>query len=153
MGADDPPPILDKVADDGRHLRLGDPLCAARLVIAPLPAPDDRPLAILPLDDHLMLRVEAVQALWRILSGRPSGRRAALTKQRRRRLAQALRAADAKIAGATRREIAVALFGPRAVPAGQAFDDHHLKSRAARLVRDGLAMIAGGYRNLLTPSH
>ena len=67
----------------------------------------------------------------------------------RQRLAMMLRAVDGRRAGATRRDIAEVLFGRDQIPDGTQFDDHHLRSRTARLIRDGLAMIAGGYRKLL----
>jgi hypothetical protein len=109
-------------------------------------------MAAIPLDRDLPARVEALLSLWRILTGHPSPRAEPdLTPGRCRRLAQALRAVDAREKGATRREIAAAVFGPGAVPDGVAFDDHHLKSRTGRLIRDGLAMVAGGYLKLLKP--
>ena len=70
-------------------------------------------------------------------------------KHDRKRLVMTLRAVDARRAGANRREIAEVIFGSGDVPDGVAFDDHHLRSRTSRLIRDGLAMIAGGYRKLL----
>lgn len=141
---------FDQVAEDGRHLLIGPP-SAPSTAVAPAGLMACAPLAaMVPLDLDTPLRVEAVLKLWRSLTGRPEGRRPdALTPMRRERLAQMLRAVDARRAGATRRDIAEVLFGPGRVPAGVEFDDHALRSRAARLIREGLAMIDGGYRKLL----
>lgn len=143
---------LDRIADDGRHLLLGDDHHGATAVIQPGTDATNPLMAMMPLDRDLPLRVDALLRLWRILTGHSPGKnQPELTPARSRRLAQALRAVDARGAGATRREIAEAVFGANAVPDGVAFDDHHLKSRTGRLIRDGLAMIAGGYRKLLKP--
>jgi hypothetical protein len=113
--------------------------------------PLDAPLmAIVPLDANIPTRIEAMARLWRALTGQQTLPYASeLPASRRERLAMSLRAVDARHAGATRRDIAETIFGPEQVPEGVAFDDHHLRSRTARLIRDGLALIAGGYRKLL----
>ncbi|OYY77205.1 MAG: hypothetical protein B7Y43_12095 [Sphingomonas sp. 28-62-20] len=106
--------------------------------------------AILPLDQDAPRRMDATLRLWRCLSGKlPGQSRDHLTPNRRQRLTMMLRALDARTDGADRREIAQTLFGDEAVPPGVAFDDHHLRSRIARLLREGAATVAGGYRRLL----
>lgn len=148
----DPDARLDRTAEDGRYLLLGDRQHGAAAIVQPGTIAADPLMAVMPLDRDLPLRVDALLRLWRLLTGHPPpSPRRELTPARRRRLAQALRAVDARGAGATRRAIAEAVFGADAVPDGVAFDDHHLKSRTGRLIRDGLAMIAGGYRKLLKP--
>ncbi|OYW67722.1 MAG: hypothetical protein B7Z40_06105 [Bosea sp. 12-68-7] len=152
MTLGNPEARLDRIADDGRHLLLGDDHYGAAAVIQAGTDATDPLMATMPLDRDLPLRVDALLRLWRIVTGQPPGKhQPELTPARSRRLSQALRAVDARGAGASRREIAQAVFGSNAVPDGVAFDDHHLKSRTGRLIRDGFAMIAGGYRKLLKP--
>ncbi|MFX7663295.1 DUF2285 domain-containing protein, partial [Acinetobacter baumannii] len=66
----------------------------------------------LPLDPDFEFRADAGKRLWRALNGRPPGPPLhALSPHRRRRLALALRALDARTDGSTYREIAEVLFG------------------------------------------
>jgi len=134
------------------YAKLG-PLTGASTALSPAGLLADAPLmALIPLDASAPTRLEALAHFWRILRGDPSSAPPGnISAARRDRLAVALRAVDGRRAGATRREIAEVIFGPDAVPDGVAFDDHHLRSRTSRLIRDGLAMIAGGYRKLLKP--
>ncbi len=139
-------------ADEGAYAKLGLPT-GASIALAPADLPADaRLMALVPLDASAPTRLEALAHFWRILLGQSSGTPPGdISPSRRERLAMALRAVDGRQASATRREIAEVIFGPDAVPDGVAFDDHHLRSRTSRLIRDGLAMIAGGYRKLLKP--
>lgn len=138
--------------DDGAYAKVG-PLAGSSTAVSRDGLQPDAPLmALVPLDASAPIRLEALGHFWRILSGQPSSDRPGdISPARRARLALTLRAVDGRQARATRREIAEAIFGSDAVPDGVAFDDHHLRSRTARLIRDGLAMIAGGYRKLLRP--
>lgn len=61
-----------------------------------------------------------------------------------------LRAVDGTMAGATQREIAVALFGERRTAAEWSRGSDCLRLRVQRLVRDGMRMVRGGYRDLLS---
>jgi len=70
--------------------------------------------------------------------------------QRRRRLALALRALDARMEGGTYREIAEVLFGAKHIPE-RAWKTHDLRNRTIRLVQTGFALMRGGYRALLRP--
>lgn len=60
-----------------------------------------------------------------------------------------LRAVDAVNAGASQRDIAVALFGERRVAAEWSRGSDCLRLRVQRLIRDGRRMVGGGYRDLL----
>lgn len=145
---------FDRTAPDGRHLVLGGlqdaPRAFSHALLAPGTPPDAPLAATLPLDLDLPLRVDALLQLWRGLAGRaPRASPDSLTRLQRQRLVLMLRAVDGRGAKATRRQIAEALFGAAAIPAGGAFSDHHLRSRTARLIRDGLTMCAGGYLRLL----
>jgi len=60
-----------------------------------------------------------------------------------------LRAVDAVNAGASQRDIAVALFGERRIAAEWSRGSDCLRLRVQRLIRDGRRMVRGGYRDLL----
>ncbi len=105
--------------------------------------------AELPFDDAFDIRVHSARRLWRALNGRSAGPAFhQLSRQRRQRLALALRALDARNEGATYRTIAEGLFGAKRIPE-RAWKTHDLRNRTIRLVRSGLALMRGGYRELL----
>ncbi len=111
--------------------------------------PANSPLAALvPLDADGADRIEALDRLLRALQGRivPDDRR--LTPQQKRRHRFMLQATDGHLNGASYRKIADVIYGVERIRA------EHWKTSALRdsvisLVEDGLAMIAGGYRQLL----
>lgn len=106
----------------------------------------------LPLDRDFEFRADAGRRLWRALNGRPPGPpRHALSAHRRRRLALALRALDARTDGSTYREIAEILFGAGRI-SERDWKTHDLRNRTIRLVQSGLALMRGGYRALLRPT-
>ncbi|NRC52559.1 DUF2285 domain-containing protein [Mesorhizobium sediminum] len=108
-----------------------------------------RPLAALvPLDADGLDRVEAVSRLVKALHGRAVPQDTRLTDQQSRRARHMLQAVDGRTNGASYREIAEALFGVRRV-ADQPWKTSALRDTVKDLVRDGLAMIQGGYRQLL----
>ena len=105
----------------------------------------------LPMDSSFELRAEAAHSLWRALSGRPPGPPpSAFSPQRRQRFALVLRALDGRNEGKTYREIAEGLFGKKRIPE-RAWKTHDLRNRTIRLVKRGLALMRGGYRELLRP--
>jgi hypothetical protein len=107
------------------------------------------PAVLLPLDRLFEIRVAAAVHLFRALTGRNSGPNpAALSPARRLRLMLALRGLDGRLAGATHREIARALFGNDAID-DRDWISHELRDRTVRLVRLGFTMMRGGYRRLL----
>lgn len=69
--------------------------------------------------------------------------------RRTRRWMMALRALDARRAGASHREIAAALFGETAVEADWDGPSAYLRCRVQRLIRLGETLVQGGYRDLL----
>ena len=69
--------------------------------------------------------------------------------RRARRWMMALRALDARRAGAAHREIAAALFGEAMVAADWDGPSAYLRCRVQRLIRLGEALVQGGYRDLL----
>ena len=104
---------------------------------------------ILPLDPVFEHRAAAALRLWHGLNGRTLGRDpATLPAARRDRLVLALRTLDGRLANASYREIAEALFGAARVPE-RGWKTHDLRDRTVRLARLGFAMMQGGYRRLL----
>lgn len=103
---------------------------------------------ILPLDDDLPDRVEAVLRLWQALSARPVTRDGRITPYQRRRIRLMMRAADGRANGATYREIAIALFGPERV-AAEPWKTSSLRDAVIGLIESAGPLINGGYRKLL----
>jgi len=110
------------------------------------------PLSIeLPLDANSDIRLEAAHRFWCAIEGRRLGASPlALSPQRRRRFVLMMRALDAWLAGHSYREIAEGLFGKERV-GSRSWKDHDLRSLTIRLVKNGIALMRGGYRALLRP--
>lgn len=105
--------------------------------------------ALLPLDLLFEIRLAAALRLWRTLVGRdPGPDTGALTSERRDRLVLAIRALDARTVGATHPQIAAVLFGAGDIPSRD-WIAHPLRDKTGRLVRLGVSMMSGGYRQLL----
>lgn len=142
------PPADDEArAADGSHLLLGDGLAAQLWLLGPLSSGAAVGL-LLPLDGDLPVRLAAALDLLRRIQGR-SPERVRLTAQQRRRLVEGLRALDARMAGASYREIARAIFGEDAVVSGADWKVSHVRAATMRLVVDATALMRGGYRDLL----
>lgn len=109
---------------------------------------DISPAAIILLDDDTPDRIEAVERYWRALRSGAAPTDQRLTRQRRGRLRQMVQAIDGHQAGATYRDIAVALFNDAPGPASAWVGDA-VRETTIRLVRDGLDLVTGGYRKLL----
>jgi hypothetical protein len=120
-----------------------------RLYLPVKPA-NGAPLSIeLPLDANSDIRLQAAHRFWCAIDGRRLGApRLALSPERRRRLVLMMRALDAWLAGHSYREIAEGLFGEERVR-GRSWKDHDLRSLTIRLVKNGIALMRGGYRALL----
>ena len=107
------------------------------------------PCVVLPLDEVFEIRATAALRLWRSLTGRSPGRDpATLPPTRRDRLTLALRALYGRLAKASYRDIAEALFGTGRMPE-RGWKTHDLRDRTVRLARLGHAMMQSGYRRLL----
>jgi len=106
----------------------------------------------LPLDRDFEFRADAGRRLWRGLNGRPQGLPPhAISAHRRRRIAHALRASDARTDGATYWEIAEVLMPAHGIPKSD-WGTHEVRDQIKRLVKTGFALVQGGYRALLRPS-
>ncbi len=138
-------------AADGWHLLLRLNGVEHRLWLREPPVVGVPYAAELPLDEDFEPRAHAAGRLWRALSGYPAGPTInELSLQRRQRLALALRALDAWAEGNTYRAIAEGLFGAKDIPE-RTWKTHDLRNRTIRLVQTGLALMRGGYRELLRP--
>lgn len=131
-------------ADDGLHLRTawglqvlvrGEDQGRAPLIVA------------LAYDEHLRLRVRAVDALERLTAGR-SPPKSHLTSAQRTRLGRCLVALDGALGGQSYRTIAEQVFGARALD-GEPWKTATVRASTIRLVRAGRALMNGGYFKLL----
>jgi len=114
----------------------------------PLPRGHGAFCVVLPLDMMLELRISALLRFWRALRHRPPGDwRHDLPPQTRNRHVLTLRALDAKLDGASYRQMAEALLGFHGRKADWETDPR--KNQIRRLVADGLHYMRGGYRDLL----
>ena len=107
--------------------------------------------ALIPLDEHILLRVGGLLRLQRRLAGEalvPLPKGWALTARLRRRLVLMVRALDGHMAQATYREIADALYGHGAV-VRYSWKTSSIRGQTIRLVKDAVVAMQGGYRKLL----
>ncbi len=134
--------------EDGTHFLFEAGGQTIRIVqLAGVP-PETALAALVPLDSDGFDRTEAINRLLRALLGRavPDDRR--LTPQQKRRQRHMLQATDGRINGATYRDIAGVIFGVDRI-ASEPWKTSALRDATTALVKDGLAMINGGYRTLL----
>ena len=137
----------NRAGPDGRHILLGN----SHQLWLPTAGLGEPLAALIPFDDDFPLRIAGLLRFWQHLTGQnvsPLPRSMRLTSQRRDRLILMLRALDARLAGATYREIATDLFGADAV-AEPGWKTLPVRARTIRLVQDAIAMMEGGYFDLL----
>jgi hypothetical protein len=103
---------------------------------------------LLPLDDDLPGRIEAIQRFWQMLKARPIPRDTRMTPYQRQRFRLMMQAADGRATGASYREIGVALFGERRV-LGEPWKTSPLRAAVIALANNASALIGGGYLGLL----
>lgn len=141
------PPQTAVAASDGVYLAFGEGRARVHALATNAHLSFASPTALIPFYHHVSERMLASDRLWRHLQGRraPDTR---LTDQQRKRLVQMLRAADAHADGASHRQIAESLFGQQRVRT-ELWHESSLRYATLRLVRDGAALIAGAYRDLL----
>lgn len=147
-----PHPALDSGGGRRRanefHAVQGNAADAIPFVLIEGATPEQALAAVIPLDADTPDRLDAVSRFWSALAALPPATDPRLTPQRRHRLRHMLRAFDGRACSATYREIAEVLFGiPRV--ASDPWKTSALRDATIRLVRDGLAMVNGGYRDLL----
>ncbi len=103
--------------------------------------------ALIPFDDYLPGRIEALNRLWHAHRGKPVPPDTRLTRQQRGRLRLMLQACDGRNRGASYRAIAEAIFGTERV-AADPWKTSPLRDRVIGLVEGGTGLIAGGYLRL-----
>jgi hypothetical protein len=137
-----------RVGPDGLSILHGRGPASVRLLLATGTSPGTPIVAILPLGRDGLDRIDAVTRLWRAINNRPVPPDSRLTSQQRRRLRRMLQAVDGHTEGATYREIATAIFGAARIEEAP-WKTSALRDTTIDLVKDGLALVAGGYRTLL----
>lgn len=145
-------PVVDVRRDDQRHLVLADRDGELQLWVRD-PDAALRPAFLVPRDEVIDLRTESMLRLERRLSGRrpgPPPRALRLTPMRRDRLILLLHALDYQLSGAKPRQIAAALLDKDAARLRAIeWKSSALRRRTMRLIEDGLALMRGGYVDLL----
>ena len=146
------PILADRLLADGRHLVLADDQGRHRLWLRDT-TPGRRLAITIPDDDHYELRSAAASRLRRRLRGLPAGRPplgCRPTPFQRRRLILLLNLAEAALAGAGPRDMAIHLTYPRMPPlSAAAWKDSPERQRTRRLAKEATALVQGGYRALL----
>jgi hypothetical protein len=104
--------------------------------------------ALIPLDGNTLGRIEALTRFYSAQLGRAIPPDTRLTSQQRRRLRFMIQAFDGRINSATYREIANTIYGASRV-ADMPWKTSPLRDSVIALVRDGIAMVGGRYRQLL----
>jgi hypothetical protein len=147
--ADLPGELIRRDAEDGAHLLLRGDAISHQLWLIDPPSGATPVVALIALDVTAPQRADATLRFWRhIAHGRP--RTPPSPPHRIDRLIFALRALDARLAGASYRAIAEALFGLDRLTS-EPWKTSSLRDTVIRLARTGRAMTRGGYRNLLGP--
>jgi hypothetical protein len=147
--ADLPGELIRRDAEDGAHLLLRDDAISHQLWLIDPPSGATPVVALIALDVTAPQRADATLRFWRYVAhGRP--RTPPSPPHRIDRLVSALRALDARLAGASYSAIAEALFGPSRLTS-EPWKTSPLRDTVIRLARTGFAMARGGYRNLLGP--
>ena len=103
--------------------------------------------ALIPFDDDLPGRIEALNRLWHARRRKPVPPDTRMTRQQRGRLRLMLQACDGRNRGASYRAIAEAVFGTERV-AADPWKTSPLRDRVIGLVEGGSGLIAGGYLRL-----
>lgn len=143
-----PGEFIARVAPDGLYGLLIDARREHRLFFPDHLSDGAGLAALIPFDETTLLRAEATLRLWRFLSGRPSRGNPSSERRRRTRIASTLRALDGRLAGASYRMIAETLFGSARIES-DVWKTASLRDATIRLVRAGVALMRGGYRQLL----
>lgn len=141
-------PSSSQPAIDGLHLSYEAGTGHIHLILLDGLQPGQPISAHVPLDAVGLDRIDALSRLWRKLHGHKVPPDTRMTAQQRRRLKNMLRAVDGRMNHADYREIAEVIFGVERV-AAEPWKTSALRDAVLDLVKDGFAMINGGYRKLL----
>lgn len=138
--------VVERSAADGLHILWDD---GTQLWVVGDAQGEQPFVALLPFDGTIRRRTIAASHAKSRLVGIRAPKAAKMMPQTVHRFALRLRALDGLRGGATRRGIAIGLFGADRVPAGTAWKSSDLRSLIYRLVADALALSRGGYLQLL----
>lgn len=141
-------PAQQSASVEGLHLSYATGAGDIHLIVLNGLEPGQPISANIPLDAVGLDRIEALTRLWRSLHGHKVPPDTRMTAQQRRRLKNMLRAVDGRMNDADYREIAEVIFGVERV-ASEPWKTSALRDAVLDLVKDGFAMIDGGYRKLL----
>lgn len=142
--------------EEGEYIHAG--MIAGRASVHLLMRPDSLPdlpqAVVLPVDNQFPFRLKAAEWFWsRFFSGsETAGDVHVLDDHHRNRLILTLRALDGEAAGASQRIIGHAVLGAPLLRAVE-WKDHSARSFLQRLFAEGTALVSGGYRRFLLPSH
>ncbi|PKP72096.1 MAG: DUF2285 domain-containing protein [Alphaproteobacteria bacterium HGW-Alphaproteobacteria-5] len=139
---------LRQASTEGLHISLFTESGRLHLIALTGLGPRQPIAAIIPIDAHSLDRIQALTRMWRRLHGLSVPQDTRMTAQQRRRLKNMLRAVDGRLNDAEYREIAEVIFGVERVSADP-WKTSALRDVVLDLVKDGFAMINGGYRKLL----
>jgi hypothetical protein len=134
-------------SSDGYHAIDRSPACGQLLFLHGYSA-DRPPAALIPVDTDMAGRLEALSRFWRAVQRRSIPADTRMTLQRRSRLRLMMRAVDGRGNGASYREVAIALYGRTRV-AADPWKTSALRDAVIALAEGGLALIGGGYLQLL----
>ena len=138
--------VAERSAADGLHMLWED---QTQLWVKGDTRGEQPLVALLPFDETRRRRMIATTYASNRLAGVRGPSSVGMTAQARNRFALRLRALDGLRDGATRRAIAIGLFGASRVSSGADWKSSDLRSRTYRLVDDAHALSRGGYLDLL----
>lgn len=119
-----------------------------QVLFLPGTSPNDQLAVVIPIDDDILDRIDALTRLSRASLQRPPLRDTRMTVEQRRRFRLKLRAADGRMNGATYREIAIAIYGAARIDT-EPWKTSPLRDAVIAFVEAGMALINGGYLHLL----
>ena len=136
----------ERDSPEGSYANLPD--CGIHVLFLPGTSANDQIAAVIPIDDDLLDRIDAIARFSRAWLKHPSLRDTRMSVDQRRRFRLRLRAADGRLNGATYREIAIAIYGASRVDS-EPWKTSSLRDSVIAFVETGLALIDGGYLRLL----
>jgi hypothetical protein len=137
---------MRRSAHDGEHIIVGLGREEHQLWLPDPPTEGASLAAIVGLDKDASRRAEAAMGFLRLANGMRA--RGDPTKRNCLRAKNILRALDGHLSGASYRVIAEVIFGPTRV-AAEPWKTSAVRDAAIRLVRKGVALMRGGYRDIL----
>ena len=138
--------VAGRDGPEGSYFRLLDH--DLQVLFLPGASPHNQLAAVIPIDDDILDRIDALARLSRAWLQRPPLRDTRMTAEQRRRFRLKLRAADGRMNGATYRDIAIAIYGAARIDTDP-WKTSPLRDAVIAFVEAGLALINGGYLHLL----